>query len=237
MGSHASTMPDCVPVVARSALAYATAAAPWTFDFVPSPPAAAAALKRGLDVAFTIALLLLTSPVLLAAMLVIRLGSRGPVFFVQQRVGLRAAEFSMFKLRTMVANAERLENSMARGEASAFLKVRHDPRITPVGRLLRKLSIDELPQLFNVLRGDMSLVGPRPLLRCDLQNLPPAARARRFLMKPGITGLWQVSGRSDCSDEERVRLDQEYVERWTPWLDLVILARTVPAVLLMRGAS
>ena len=170
-------------------------------------------------------------------MLLIRLTSRGPVVFVQQRIGQGTSEFAMFKLRTMVADAERLEDRIARDEASTFLKVHNDSRITRVGRLLRQLSIDELPQLLNVLRGDMSLVGPRPLLRCDLAKLPPAARARRFLVKPGITGLWQVSGRSDCSDAERVRLDQEYVERWSPWLDVVILARTVPAVLLMRGAS
>jgi len=217
--------------------ACATAASPWDFDFVPAPAALDAALKRGIDIMLALFLLLLASPLLLLAMLSIRLGSRGPVVFVQRRIGLRGSEFSMYKLRTMVADAERREDDMARDTAAIFLKVRNDPRVTPTGRILRKLSIDELPQLFNVLRGDMSLVGPRPLLRCDLQKLTPAARARRFLVKPGITGLWQVSGRSNCSDEERVRLDQEYVERWTPWLDLVILTRTLPAVLLMRGAS
>ena len=217
--------------------ACASVATPWVFDFVPSPAALDAALKRLLDVTLTLVLLLPALPVLFLAALFIRLTSRGPVLFVQPRVGRRAVEFSMYKLRTMVAGAERMEAGIARGEASTFLKVRNDARVTAVGRVMRKLSIDELPQLFNVLRGDMSLVGPRPLLRCDLEKLPPAARARRFLVKPGITGLWQVSGRSDCSDEERVRLDQEYVERWTPWLDLVILARTIPAVLLMRGAS
>ncbi len=210
---------------------------PWAFDFVPSPAALDAALKRALDVLLAAALLTALAPVLAVAILLIRLTSRGDPIFVQPRIGLHGEEFSMLKLRTMVYGADRLEDRLARREAGPFLKIRNDPRVTPVGRVLRRLSIDELPQLVNVLKGDMSLVGPRPLLRCDVAKLASAARKRRFLVKPGITGLWQVSGRSACSGEERVRLDQEYVDRWTPWLDFEILVRTVPAVLSMRGAS
>jgi lipopolysaccharide/colanic/teichoic acid biosynthesis glycosyltransferase len=210
---------------------------PWSFEFVPSPTAIEAAVKRGMDVVLALTALLLVAPVLAIAALLVRLTSPGGVLFVQPRIGVHGTEFPMYKLRTMVAGADRLEAELADSEASPFLKVRNDPRITPVGRVLRKLSIDELPQLINVLRGEMSLVGPRPLLRCDVQKMPRVARQRRFSVKPGITGLWQVSGRSDCSDEERIRLDHEYVDRWSPLLDVVILLRTVPAVLAMRGAS
>jgi lipopolysaccharide/colanic/teichoic acid biosynthesis glycosyltransferase len=210
---------------------------PWSFEFVRSPTTMEAAIKRCVDVMVALTALVLSAPILLLAAALVRLTSPGGVLFVQRRVGLHGAEFSIYKLRTMVTGADRLEPELVRTGERTFLKLRNDPRITRVGRVLRKLSIDELPQLVNVLRGEMSLVGPRPLMPSEVQNMPRSARQRRFAVKPGITGLWQVSGRSACSDEERIRLDHEYVERWTPLLDLQILVRTVPAVLAMRGAA
>ena len=196
------------------------------------------ALKRPLDVVLASLLLLLTGPILLAAMVLIRLTSRGPALFVQTRIGHRCERFSMLKLRTMVDGAEARERELVRSRPGrTFFKLDDDPRITPVGRVLRKLSIDELPQLVNVLRGDMSLVGPRPLLVSDFEKFPRSRQQRRFAVKPGITGLWQVRGRSLLDDAERIRLDCEYVDRWSLALDLEILARTLPAVLSTRGAT
>ncbi|MFP3941823.1 MAG: sugar transferase [Thermoanaerobaculia bacterium] len=194
------------------------------------------ASKRLLDLAVGSLLLAAAVPVLLVAAAAIRLTSRGPVFFVQPRIGHRCRRFSMYKLRTMVDGAEREEATLAR-PGKVFFKLDDDPRITPVGRVLRRLSIDELPQVFNVLRGDMSLVGPRPLLVSDLERFPEARQRVRFSMKPGLTGLWQVSGRSLLSDDDRVRLDEEYVERWSFGRDLAILVRTPAAVLSGRGAT
>ena len=144
---------------------------------------------------------------------------------------MRGEKFLIFKLRTMGNGGSPpvLGNRV-------FEKPRNDERVTPLGSVLRKLSVDELPQLFNVLRGDMSLVGPRPLLLRDMDRFPPGRPMRRFEVKPGITGLWQVSGRSLLSDEERIRLDIEYAERWNLWLDIEILLRTPMAVITGRGA-
>ena len=201
-------------------------------------PAVSSLAKRNLDVIFSALLLVLLSPVLGLAMLLIKLTSRGPAVFVQQRIGYEGQRFSMYKLRTMCPGAERMQDEIADSlEDRTFLKIQDDPRVTPVGRVLRKLSIDELPQLVNVLKGDMSLVGPRPLLVCDFRKFPKREQLRRFSVKPGITGLWQVSGRSRVSDAERIRLDLEYVDRWTPGLDLEILARTIPVVLSTEGAT
>lgn len=197
----------------------------------------AEALRRTLDVVLAVLFLALASPLLLLGMLLIRLTSRGPAIFLQARVGHQGRVFRMYKLRTMVDGADRVEDDLAEAcLGRTFLKVQNDPRTTRVGRLLRKLSIDELPQLYNVLRGEMSLVGPRPLLLCDFRKFPRREQMRRFSVKPGITGLWQVSGRSACSDDERVRLDLAYVDRRCLWLDLAILARTLPAVISARGA-
>jgi lipopolysaccharide/colanic/teichoic acid biosynthesis glycosyltransferase len=193
--------------------------------------------KRALDVLLASALLALSLPLLAAAALVIRITTPGPVIFRQRRVGLHGAEFTMFKLRTMCDRADRVEDVLAaRQRDKIFFKKRADPRVTSVGRVLRKYSIDELPQFYNVLRGDMSIVGPRPLLPCDWQKFPNDDRRRRAWMKPGLTGLWQVNGRSLCSDHERMRLDVEYVDRWALTLDLQILLRTPLAVLSARGA-
>ena len=194
-------------------------------------------VKDGIDrVAAGLALLLL-SPVLLALTLAVRLDSRGPALFRQVRVGRDGATFTMFKLRTMTHDAEeRLVEVMGLNESDGILfKVREDPRVTRLGRLLRRSSLDELPQLLNVLLGDMSLVGPRPPLPAEVAAYVGDTH-RRLAVKPGITGLWQVSGRSDLSWEESMRLDLRYVDNWSMTLDLLILGRTARAVLSRRGA-
>ena len=205
-------------------------------------------VKRIMDVVLATVLIILTGPALILAMLMVRVTSEGPVIFRQRRVGYRRMEFVIFKLRTMRSGPVRASSGSCSGprsggspEASAtgciFEKIGEgDARVTPVGRVLRKLSLDELPQLFNVLRGEMSLVGPRPLLLSDMVSFPPGRPMCRFDMMPGLTGLWQVSGRSLLSDADRIRLDMEYVERWSTWLDLKILLRTPLVVLRARGA-
>lgn len=195
------------------------------------------AINRSLDVVLASVLLLVAGPVLLAAMALIRLTSRGPALFHQPRVGYRCRTFAMLKLRTMIQGAAEHEEALAEEVEGTFFKLEDDPRVTRVGRWLRRSSIDELPQLLNVLRGEMSLVGPRPLLLRDFQRYPKHAQMRRFSRRPGLTGLWQVSGRSETSDRERIRLDLEYVDHWSLWLDVKILLRTVPAVLSGRGAT
>lgn len=193
--------------------------------------------KRLLDVTVATLFLVLCLPLLAVAMLAIRLTNPGPMLFSQRRVGLNGEEFTMYKLRTMCEDAEQREHTLASQQPGrVFFKRRADPRVTSVGRWLRKYSIDEIPQFLNVLRGDMSLVGPRPLLSSDWKNFPRDHRRRRITMKPGITGLWQVNGRSLCSDDERMRLDVEYVDKWNLTLDLKILLRTPVTVLTARGA-
>ncbi len=201
------------------------------------PRTTGALAKRALDVVGAALLLILAAPVLLAVMLLIRLADRGPAIFVQPRIGWRCRPFPMLKLRTMRVGSERLEERLAAAGERTFLKLADDPRVTRLGRFLRRSSLDELPQLVNVLRGEMSLVGPRPLLVCDLARFPKRDQMRRFSVPPGLTGLWQVGGRSATSDEERIRLDLDYVDRWSLWLDLEILLRTVPAVLAGEGAG
>ena len=182
--------------------------------------------------------LLVCSPVLGLLALGIRATSPGPALFRQRRVGQHGAAFTLFKLRTMSAGAESdLESLQHRNEAADGLlfKIRQDPRVTTLGRWLRKFSIDELPQLWNVVKGDMALVGPRPPLASEVERYADDVR-RRLLVKPGITGLWQVSGRSDLSWEDSVRLDLYYVENWSPALEVLILWKTLFAVLRGRGA-
>jgi len=164
-------------------------------------------------------------------------GGQGPVIFKQERVGKDGRPFVLYKFRTMVVNAEaRLQELRNLNDSDGELfKMRDDPRITPVGRWLRRLSLDELPQLMNVLKGDMSLVGPRPPLAREVAGYPEDMR-RRLVVKPGLTGLWQVSGRSDLSWDESIRLDLTYVENWSLVMDLAILARTVSAVVRSSGA-
>ncbi len=177
------------------------------------------------------------APVLVVIALAVRLTSRGPVLFRQERVGRRGEVFTMLKFRSMVQDAPRLVAELAAADEGngVLFKMREDPRVTTVGRVLRRYSVDELPQLFNVLRGDMSLVGPRPPLASEVERYGTDMR-RRFLVKPGLTGLWQVSGRSDLSWDDSVRIDVRYVENWSLAVDLMILWKTVGAVLRGSGA-
>lgn len=195
--------------------------------------------KRLIDLAGAIGLLLLTWPVFVIAAIAIKLDSAGPVFFIQERVGLSKRRFRMIKFRTMSADAEvRMKDIEHLNEKSGpIFKIRNDPRITRVGKWLRKTSVDELPQLFNVLLGDMSIVGPRPLSVRDATQMQQAWQKRRFSVKPGLTCLWQVSGRSNLSFEQWMELDLEYIDHWSLGLDASILLRTIPAILLARGAA
>jgi exopolysaccharide biosynthesis polyprenyl glycosylphosphotransferase len=194
--------------------------------------------KRAFDFCFAVAALIAASPILLFAAMVIKLTSRGPVFYASERIGLDGEPFTVLKLRTMVADAEaQLEKLADQNESpgEVLFKIRDDPRITAVGKVLRRYSLDELPQFINVLKQEMSVVGPRPPLRCEVDTYDGEVK-RRLLVRPGITGLWQVSGRSDLSWEESVRLDLSYVENWSTVSDLVIILRTVHAALLGHGA-
>jgi exopolysaccharide biosynthesis polyprenyl glycosylphosphotransferase len=194
-------------------------------------------VKRAFDLAISIGLLVVLSPLLLLSILMIRLTSPGPILFRDQRVGLGEQPFAMLKLRSMVTNAAQAQAELEeQNEADgALFKIRNDPRITPVGRVLRRFSIDELPQLLNVIKGEMSLVGPRPLPMRDYQLLEQWHR-RRYSVLPGITGLWQVSGRSNLGFDTLVRLDFYYLESWSIWMDIAIIARTPLAILRGRGA-
>ena len=194
-------------------------------------------VKRAFDIVISGALLLVLSPILLIAVLAIRLSSPGPILFHDQRAGLGERAFAMLKLRSMVTNAEQEQAQLEeRNEADgALFKIRKDPRITPVGRVLRRFSLDELPQLWNVLRGEMSLVGPRPLPMRDYALLEPWHRGR-YSVLPGVTGLWQVSGRSNLGFDALVRLDFYYLESWSIWMDIAIIARTPLAIVRGRGA-
>jgi exopolysaccharide biosynthesis polyprenyl glycosylphosphotransferase len=194
-------------------------------------------LKRTFDIVVAMLLLIVLSPFLLVTALLVKLTSRGPVIYRSKRPGIGGHTFDCFKFRTMYQNAEDLQTELEqRNEVGgAIFKIREDPRITPIGRFLRRWSFDELPQLINVLRGEMSLVGPRPLPMRDYERLEDWHR-KRYLVLPGMTGLWQVSGRSELDFDELVRLDFLYLERWSIFLDLSILLKTVPAVLRARGA-
>ena len=193
--------------------------------------------KRAFDVCFSLALLLCAAPLMVAAAVRIKAYDGGPVFYLSERIGLDGVPFQMIKFRTMVVCADRQLASLAHLSDSdgALFKMRQDPRITPVGRVLRRYSIDELPQFINVLRGEMSVVGPRPPLACEVDAYDARVR-RRLLVRPGITGLWQISGRSDLSWEDSVRLDLSYVENWSMLADFAIAAGTLGAVVRARGA-
>jgi exopolysaccharide biosynthesis polyprenyl glycosylphosphotransferase len=196
-------------------------------------------VKRIIDFAVSLTLIVLLSPLFLVVAIFIKFTSPGPVFFVQKRLGLSKRRFSIYKFRTMVVDAEKKMHELEDlNEVSGpVFKMRKDPRITPVGRFLRKTSIDELPQLFNVLKGEMSLVGPRPLPVRDYEGFDQDWQRRRFSVVPGITCLWQVNGRSSVSFEQWMELDMQYIDQWSLWLDLKILARTIPAVLKGSGAA
>jgi exopolysaccharide biosynthesis polyprenyl glycosylphosphotransferase len=194
-------------------------------------------LKRSFDTVVAALLVLFLSPVLLAAAAAVRLGSRGPVIYRSKRPGIGGVPFACFKFRTMYEDADEHQATLesSNEKAGAIFKMRNDPRVTPIGRFMRRWSIDELPQLFNVLRGEMSLVGPRPLPERDYLRLEDWHR-KRYLVLPGMTGLWQVSGRSELDFDELVRLDFLYLERWSVFLDLSIMLKTIPAVVRAKGA-
>jgi exopolysaccharide biosynthesis polyprenyl glycosylphosphotransferase len=197
-------------------------------------------MKRVVDCFGSFILLLLLAPVFLVIAVAIKLSSSGPVFFVQQRLGLSKRKFFMYKFRTMVRDAEQMFNQVEHlNEVTGpVFKIKNDPRVTSIGRILRKTSFDELPQLFNVLRGDMSLVGPRPLDVRDYelmaQSCPDWQRCR-FSVRPGITCLWQVNGRNSLPFEQWMEMDRQYIQNWSLWLDLQILFRTIPVVLKRSG--
>lgn len=197
------------------------------------------AIKRLLDLVGAVVGIVFLSPIFLLAAIAIKATSKGPVFFVQERYGLRRRLFPMCKFRSMVMNAPELMAQLEdQNEAAGpIFKIRRDPRVTTVGRILRVSSIDELPQLWNVLTGDMSLVGPRPMTIRDVSLFSEATLMRRFSVKPGITGLWQVSGRSDTTFDQWIKFDFSYIDDWSLGLDLRILARTVTAVLKRSGAA
>jgi exopolysaccharide biosynthesis polyprenyl glycosylphosphotransferase len=208
----------------------------------PTPHGWPVVIKRILDVVLSGAALLILSPAMILTAILIKLTSPGPVFFIQKRVGLNKRVFEIFKFRTMIADAEsKLSQLEHANEVSGpVFKIKSDPRVTAIGKFLRKTSIDELPQLFNVLKGDMSLVGPRPLQLRDYELFTqggPDWQRCPFSVRPGITCLWQVNGRSAIPFEQWMELDQQYVHKWSLWLDLQILAKTIPAVLKGSGAA
>jgi exopolysaccharide biosynthesis polyprenyl glycosylphosphotransferase len=196
-------------------------------------------MKRVLDFIVSLTLIVFLSPLFLITALLIKLTSRGPVFFLQNRLGLNKRRFRIFKFRTMVPDAEKKMKEIEHlNEVSGpVFKIKNDPRITAIGKFLRKTSIDELPQLFNVLSGDMSLVGPRPLPVRDYEGFNEDWQRRRFSVRPGITCIWQVGGRSSVSFEKWMELDLQYIDKWSLWLDFQILLRTIPAVLKGSGAA
>jgi exopolysaccharide biosynthesis polyprenyl glycosylphosphotransferase len=194
--------------------------------------------KRAFDVSFSLLVLVAALPVLAVAALAVKLTSKGPVFYKSERIGMNGTPFQMIKVRTMVDDADQQRITLVRlneADGGVLFKIRRDPRVTQVGRFLRRYSIDELPQFVNVLRGEMSVVGPRPPLPSEVRIYDDQIR-RRLLLRPGITGLWQVSGRSDLSWDESVRLDLSYVENWSMMNDLVIALKTAGAVLSATGA-
>ena len=199
----------------------------------------ARAMKRGLDIGGAIGALIAFCPIFAITALLIKLEDRGPVFFRQNRVGAGGRLFGMWKFRSMVVNADRIKDQLLavnqHGENGVTFKMKDDPRITKVGKWIRKLSIDEFPQFYNVLRGDMSLVGPRPPLPREVAEYK-ASHLRRLRVKPGITCLWQIGGRSEIDFEGQVRLDLQYIRSSSVSFDFLILMKTLPAVLFGKGA-
>ncbi len=195
------------------------------------------AVKRTFDLVLSTIMLILLSPILLALGIAVKLSSRGPVLYRSLRPGMAGVPFECFKFRTMRVHADQIQDDLEplNESTGALFKIRQDPRLTTIGRVLRRFSLDELPQLVNVIRGEMSLVGPRPLPLRDFERLEEWHK-KRYLVLPGITGLWQVSGRSELDFDDLVRLDFLYLEHWSIFLDLSILLKTVPAVLSRRGA-
>lgn len=195
-------------------------------------------LKRLLDYVVAVLLLGIFWPILILIAIAIKLDSPGEVFFKQTRVGLNGKQFKIWKFRTMVQNSEELQKNLeAQNEIKGgiIFKIKNDPRMTGIGKFLRRFSIDEIPQLFNVLLGDMSIIGPRPLPLRDIEKMDPSLNIRHQVF-PGITGLAQVNGRSQCSSDEFFHWDQLYVSHWSLWLDLKIMLKTIPVVITKKGA-
>ncbi len=194
-------------------------------------------LKRFVDIVISLTVIVVLSPLMLLIAAAIKLESRGPVFFTQKRVGKDGRTFDLYKFRSMIVNAESMFETIVAQKGGDIMrfKAKDDPRVTRIGRIIRKLSIDELPQLFNVLIGDMSLVGPRPPIPIEVEKYS-SWHMKRLRIRPGITGLWQVSGRSELPFEDMVRLDIYYIENWSLWMDFRIILRTVPTVLFGSGA-
>ena len=199
----------------------------------------ASAAKRGIDIVGSVIAIVLLTPLVLVVAILIKIEDRGPVFFKQLRHGLHGKTFHCWKIRSMVVNADalkrKLQSENKHGEDGITFKMKRDPRITRVGRWIRKLSIDELPQFWSVLKGDMTLVGPRPPVQSEVANYD-AFQLRRLTAKPGLTCLWQIGGRSDIPFEGQVRLDLKYIHSQSLWEDIKILLKTVPAVVFGRGA-
>ena len=199
----------------------------------------ARALKRGLDIVGSLAALCLFAPIFILTSLLIKLEDRGPVFFCQKRVGAGGRLFGMWKFRSMVVHADQIKDQLMEanqhGQAGVTFKMKNDPRVTRVGKWIRKLSIDEFPQFYNVLRGEMSLVGPRPPVPREVATYK-ASHLRRLRVKPGITCLWQIGGRADIDFEGQVRLDLQYIRSSSALYDIIILLKTLPAVLFGKGA-
>lgn len=198
-------------------------------------------LKRGFDVTAALMGLILISPLFLMLMLLVKLSDRGPIFYGHRRIGHNGKTFGCLKFRTMVVDGDRVlqaylhANPRAMDEWRATRKLQNDPRVTLVGAVLRKLSLDELPQLINIIRGEMSVVGPRPVVEDELERYETSA-IYYLQSRPGLTGLWQVSGRNDVSYESRVAFDTHYVKNWSLSSDMMIIAKTIPAVCLSRGS-
>lgn len=207
------------------------------YDAYPRHPAHELA-KRFIDIIVSSVGLIILGPVLLILALAVKITSRGPVVFAQDRIGFNGRVFKMYKFRSMVTNAEELKEQLSHlNEMSGpVFKIKNDPRVTAVGRFIRRTSLDELPQLLNVLKGDMSLVGPRPPLPGEVKTYDCKYR-KRLAVKPGITCTWQISGRNEVNFEKWMEMDADYVDHWSLWLDMEILVKTLPAVLLKRGAS
>jgi len=195
-------------------------------------------IKRMIDVLISSLLLVILAPIILIIAILIKATSEGPIHFTQQRIGYNGRIFACLKFRTMVKNAEELKKDITELNEmdGPVFKIKNDPRITKIGRFLRKTSIDELPQLFNVLKGDMSLVGPRPPVPSEVCEYELSDR-RRLSMRPGITCSWQVNGRNSIPFKKWMALDREYIDNWSLWLDIKILAKTIPAILSRKGAA
>ena len=223
---------------------------PINLDESEEPRKVELALKRAVDILGAMVGLILFSPIMLVASLAIKLTSPGPVIFTQNRFGKKGAQFPFYKFRSMYSNVDdqihqEYVTSLIKGEhekinqgdeEEPLYKIKSDPRVTRIGRIIRKASIDELPQFFNVLKGEMSLVGPRPPIPYEVEKYEPWHLRRILEVKPGITGLWQVDGRSKTSFDDMVRLDLRYVQTWSLWLDIKILLKTIRAVLRPTGA-